>query len=173
MKLYLSVIGVAVATISTVNAILGVAPWHYAVIATVFCTALQFALDGLIAIVINKMPDGWFGVDNALYRVSDRERVLYKKLKVRCWKDKVWELGGLGGFSKKALREPNNPAYIEKFIDKELSVIFETIDENNNLVGHSSNYIKVIAKGTNNDLNTIKKVKITSFLDGQAFGIIL
>lgn len=116
MKLYLSVIGVAVATISTVNAILGVAPWHYAVIATVFCTALQFALDGLIAIVINKMPDGWFGVDNALYRVSDRERVLYKKLKVRCWKDKVWELGGLGGFSKKALREPNNPAYIEKFI---------------------------------------------------------
>ena len=116
MKLYLSVIGAAVAVISAVNAILGVVPWYYAVIATVFCTALQFALDGLIAIIINKMPDGWFGVDNALYRVSDRERVLYKKLKVRCWKDKVWELGGLGGFSKKALREPNNPAYIEKFI---------------------------------------------------------
>ena len=116
MKLYLSVIGTAVAVISAVNAILGIAPWHYAVIATVFCTALQFALDGLIAIVINKMPDGWFGVDNALYRVSDRERVLYKKLKVRCWKDKVWELGGLGGFSKKELKEPNSSAYIEKFI---------------------------------------------------------
>ena len=116
MKLYLSVIGAAVAVISAVNAILGVVPWYYAVIATVFCTALQFAWDGLIAIIINKMPDGWFGVDNALYRVSDRERALYKKLKVRCWKDKVWELGGLGGFSKKALREPNNPAYIEKFI---------------------------------------------------------
>ena len=116
MKLYLSVIGVAMAVISAVNAILGVVPWYYAVIATVFCTALQFALDGLIAIIINKMPDGWFGVDNALYRVSDRERVLYKKLKVRLWKDKVWELGGLGGFSKKELKAPNDPAYIEKFI---------------------------------------------------------
>ena len=59
MKLYLSVIGAAVAVISAVNAILGVVPWYYAVIATVFCTALQFALDGLIAIIINKMPDGW------------------------------------------------------------------------------------------------------------------
>jgi hypothetical protein len=28
----------------------------------------------------------------------------------------VWELGGLGGFSKKTLLEPNNPAYIERFI---------------------------------------------------------
>jgi hypothetical protein len=35
---------------------------------------------------------------------------------VRRWKDKVWELGGLGGFSKKSLKEPTNPKYIEKFI---------------------------------------------------------
>ena len=64
-------------------------------------------------------------------------------------------------------------AYIEKFIGKELSVIFETIDSNGNLVGHSSNYIKVIAKGNIEDINVIKNVKITSFLDGQANGIIL
>ena len=64
-------------------------------------------------------------------------------------------------------------AYIEKFIGKELSVIFETMDSNGNLVGHSSNYIKVIAKGNPKDINVIKNVKITSFLDGQANGIIL
>lgn len=116
MKLYLSVIGIAMAIISAVNIAFGVAAWYYVVIAVVWCTALQFAFDGFLAFVINKMPDRWFGVDNRLYRVSDWERTLYKKLKVRLWKDKVWELGGLGGFSKKNVKEPNNPQYIEKFI---------------------------------------------------------
>ena len=35
---------------------------------------------------------------------------------MRSWKDKVWELGGLGGFSKKSLENPDSPEYIEKFI---------------------------------------------------------
>jgi len=116
MKLYLSVIGIAMFFISLINIIFCVADWYYIIIAVVWCTALQFALDGLIAIVINKMPDRWFGVDNPLYHVSEKERRLYKKLKVRLWKDKVWELGGLGGFSKKILKEPDDPEYIEKFI---------------------------------------------------------
>ena len=116
MKLYLSVIGIAMAIISAVNLALGTASWYYILLAVVWCTALQFALDGTLAIVINKMPDRWYGVENPLYHVSDRERELYNKLKVRLWKDKVWELGGLGGFSKKNLLSPDDPAYIEKFI---------------------------------------------------------
>ena len=62
------------------------------------------------------MPNKWFGVDNPRYRVSKKETQLYKKLNVRAWKDKVWELGGLGGFSKKSLKEPDNVEYIETFI---------------------------------------------------------
>ncbi len=116
MKLYLSTIGFAMAVISAINIIFEVASWYYIIIAVVWCTALQFGLDGLIAIVINKMPDSWFGVDNRLYNVSNFEKSLYKRLRVRLWKDKVWELGGIGGFSKKTLREPSNPEYIEKFI---------------------------------------------------------
>ena len=116
MKLYLSVIAIAMGVISAVNIACGTASWYYVVIAVVWCVALQFMLDGFFAIVINKMPDKWFGVDNPLYRVSRKETRLYRKLKVRLWKDKVWELGGLGGFSKKELKEPNNPEYIEKFI---------------------------------------------------------
>ena len=116
MKLYLSVIGAAMALIAAVNIILGVASWYYVVIAVVWCTALQFAIDGAFAIAVNKMPDRWFGVDNTLYRVSEWEQKLYKKLRVRRWKDKVWELGGLGGFSKRVLADPDDPAYIEKFI---------------------------------------------------------
>lgn len=116
MKLYLSVIGGAMAIISAVNILFGIAPWHYAIIAVIFCTAFLFAIDGLFAFIINKLPDKWFDVDNPYYEVSARERALYKRLQVRRWKDKVWELGGLGGFSKKELIDPNNPAYIHRFI---------------------------------------------------------
>ena len=116
MKLYLSVIGFAMAVISAINIIFEVASWYYIIIAVIWCTALQFAFDGSLAILIKKMPDEWFGVDNPLYNVSNFEKELYKKLRVRLWKDKVWELGGIGGFSKKILKEPSNPAYIEKFI---------------------------------------------------------
>ena len=116
MKLYLSIIGSAMVLIAGVNLLLDTAPWYYVVLAVMICTALQFALDGLIALIINKMPDRLFGADNPLYHVSPWEKNLYKKLKVRSWKDQVWELGGLGGFSKKNLQDPNSPAYIEKFI---------------------------------------------------------
>lgn len=116
MKLYLSIIGIAMLIISALNILFSVTTWYYVIIAVVWCTALQFALDGTIAIIINKMPDDCFGVDNPLYYVSEKERKLYKKLKVRVWKDKIWELGHLGGFSKKILKAPDDPEYIEKFI---------------------------------------------------------
>ena len=115
MKLYLTVIGTAMAVISAVNVAIGTADVHVIVALVVLCTALQFALDGIIAIIINKMPDRLFGINSPLYNVSEAEKKLYKKLKVRRWKAKVWELGGLGGFSKKSLVEPENPEYIEKF----------------------------------------------------------
>ena len=116
MKLYLSVIGSAMLIISLVNIAFQTAAWHYVIIAVVLCTALQFALDGLIALIVNKMPDKLFGIDNPLFTVTQGERNIYKKLKVRAWKDKVWELGGLGGFSKKSLKSPSNSEYIERFI---------------------------------------------------------
>lgn len=116
MKLYLTTIGIAMAITSVFNILFETAAWYYIIIAVIWCTALQFGLDGLIAIIINKMPDKWFGVDNRLYHVSQTEQKLYKKLKVRLWKDKVWELGGLGGFSKKHFKDAANPIYIEKFI---------------------------------------------------------
>ena len=116
MKMYLSIIGTAMLIIATVNIALGLASWYYAIIAVIWCVALQFALDGLIAIAINKMPNKWFAPNNPLYSVSDTERRIYLMLGVRAWKDRVWELGDLGGFSKKHLKEPSNPQYIERFI---------------------------------------------------------
>jgi hypothetical protein len=116
MKLYLTIIGIAMAVIAVLNMLFDTASWYNILCAVVLCTALQFALDGLIAIIINKLPDRWFGVDNPLYQVSEIDKKLYKKLKVRVWKDKVWELGGLGGFSKKNLVKADDPAYITQFI---------------------------------------------------------
>ncbi|MBE7078669.1 MAG: hypothetical protein E7380_02270 [Clostridiales bacterium] len=116
MNLHFLIIGISMLVISVLNILFSTATWYYVVIAVVWCTALQFALDGFLAIAINKMPDKWFGAENRFYHVTKRERALYKKLKVRLWKDKLWELGGLGGFSKKELKQPNNPEYIEKFI---------------------------------------------------------
>ena len=116
MKLYLCIIGAAMLVISAFNVLFETAAWYYIIIAVIWCTALQFALDGLIAIAINKMPDSWFGINNRLYHVTHKETLLYRKLNVRLWKDKIWELGGLGGFSKKTLKEPNNQKYVRKFI---------------------------------------------------------
>lgn len=116
MKFYLTVIGKAMLIISAINIIFNTATWYNIIVLVVVCTALQFALDGIVAIIINKMPDKLFGTENPLYSVSEAEKEFYKKIKVRSWKDKVWELGGLGGFSKKNLESPNSPEYIEKFI---------------------------------------------------------
>jgi hypothetical protein len=116
MKLYLTTIGIAMLIISAVNIIFGTASWYFIVIAVIWCTVLQFAIDGTLAFLINKMPNAWFGADNVLYNVSEAEKKLYKKLRVKFWKDKVWELGGLGGFSKKHCTDPSNPEYIERFI---------------------------------------------------------
>ena len=81
MKLYLTVIGAAMLVISVVNIIFDTAAWYNIIIFVVVCTALQFALDGTIAIIINKMPDKLFGAENPLYNVSEFEKTLYKKNK--------------------------------------------------------------------------------------------
>lgn len=116
MKMYLSIIGFAMLVISVFNIVFSTASWYNIIMLVIICTALQFALDGSIALIINKLPDKLFAVNNPLYKVSEAEKNFYKKIKVKNWKDKIWELGGLGGFSKKTLANPDSPEYIEKFI---------------------------------------------------------
>ena len=116
MKLYLSTIGIAMAVIAAINIAVGTAPWYYVILAVIWCTALQFLLDGLAALLIHWLPNRYFEVDHPYFQVSESERKLYNRLNVRLWKDRVWELGGLGGFSKSRLLFPNDSAYIEQFI---------------------------------------------------------
>ena len=130
MKLYLSTIGISMIIIAASNIAIETASWYYVIFAVTWCTVLAFMLDAAIAIIVNKMPDRWFGAYNPLFNVSNREKELYKILRVRLWKDKVWELGGLGRFSKRKLLEPDNPTYIEKFV----------IECNKGVVTHTLSY---------------------------------
>lgn len=116
MVLYLSIIIAANILISLVNILCGTAAWWWVITMTVTSTIFQFAIDGLFAIIVNKMPNTWFASNNKHFQVSKRAQKFYEKLKIKSWKDKVWELGGLGGFSKSKLQDPNNPEYIERFI---------------------------------------------------------
>ena len=106
MKLYLTTIGIAMAVVAAVNMIFKPESWLYIVISVFWCTALQFALDGLIAILIRITPDRYYGTENKHFEVSPFSKKLGKLLHVRKWKDKVWELGGMGGFSKRSLVDP-------------------------------------------------------------------
>ena len=116
MKLYLTVISLTAAVITGIHIALGIAPFHYVLIAVLWCIALEFAIDGGMAILIRLTPDRWYPTFSPRFRVSAFEKKLYLKLKVRLWKDKIWELGGLGGFSKKHISSPRDPEYIERFI---------------------------------------------------------
>jgi hypothetical protein len=72
-------------------------------------------VDGLFAIICNHIPAKWLK-DKKFFNVSKREQKFYEKLGIRVWKDKVLELGGMGGFSKSKVEDPNSPEYIEKFL---------------------------------------------------------
>ena len=75
-----------------------------------------FLLDLVCATVVHFMKNTWFDDKHRIFQVSKREKKFYEKLGIKSWKDKVWELGGMGGFSKSKMTDPNNPEYLWRFI---------------------------------------------------------
>lgn len=119
MVLILSIIFCAMVLICSFDVIfaspaIGISPWFF-VMAVCVSTVYEFAIDGLFAFLVNKIPDKWVR-NKKFFDVSKKEQKFYEKLGVHHWKDKVWELGGLGGFSKSKLANPNDPIYVEKFL---------------------------------------------------------
>ena len=89
-------------------------PWFF-VGAVIGSTIYQVAVDGLFAFICNKIPAKWVR-NKRFFNVSKGEQKFYEKLGIRVWKDKVLELGGMGGFSKSKIDDPNSPEYIEQFL---------------------------------------------------------
>ena len=74
------------------------------------------AIDGILAFVIRRMPEGWFAPGKRFFAVPEWERRLYRKLKINKWKKYVPELGCFTGFHKDKLQNTGDSAYLGRFL---------------------------------------------------------
>lgn len=119
-KLYLKIIFFSECFLIALNVILALTVFHESVwnivTAVLSSTALVILIDTFFAIFIGILPKKMFNANRKIFIVSKKEQIFYEKLSIRKWKDKIWELGGLGGFSKSKIKDPQNPKYYERFI---------------------------------------------------------
>lgn len=120
MTLYLSIVFVATTLIAILNIFCNPVAsnysWWWVVLATIISVIIEIAIDGVFAGLVHALPDKHFDPNKKVFQVSKRERKFYEKLKIKSWKDKVWDLGALGGFKKNKLLNPNSTEYIHKFL---------------------------------------------------------
>lgn len=120
MTMYLTIILIATIFISSFNILcnsmtLGISPF-WTICTVVLGVIIEIAIDGILAFIIHSLPEKWFGKDKKFFDVTRRERKFYEKLNIKNWKDRVAELGALGGFRKNKVSNPNDPKYLELFI---------------------------------------------------------
>ena len=129
MVLYLSIIFVAMTIIILCNIFFNPMVANFSPIWTILTVILAVVVEVIwnLAIegIIHIMPDKWFD-ENSHFKTSEKERKFYDKIKVKKWKDKVWELGAVGGFSKRKMIDPNSAEYLRRFV----------IECNKGFVGH-------------------------------------
>ena len=121
MILYLTIISLTIILITIFNICLysisffSLAALEFLGIATL-TVVIEFIISALIALFIHWLPTKWFVAEQKIFKVFKFERKFYEKLGIKKWKDKVWELGGLGGFRKNKLNDPTNPEYLSTFL---------------------------------------------------------
>ena len=75
------------------------------------------AADGLEALIIRRLtPKRWYSPESKFFTVSERERKLYHKMKIKKWKDHVPELGMFTGFSKSEIKNADDAQYLGRFL---------------------------------------------------------
>lgn len=120
MVMYLTIILIATIFITSFNILCnsmtsGFSPF-WTICVVVLGVIIEIAIDGVLAAVIHVFPNKWFGKDKKIFDVSRRERKFYEKLNIKNWKDRIAELGALGGFRKNKVKDANDPKYLELFI---------------------------------------------------------
>ena len=121
MILYLTIIGIAIILTTIFNILLYTLPFFSIASLEIFgittlTVIIEFIISGIIALLIHWLPKSWFLAERKIFKVYRWERKLYEKLGIKKWKDKVWELGGLGGFRKNKINDPKNPEYLSTFL---------------------------------------------------------
>lgn len=92
----------------------GAFAWH--LFYTVLGVAAVFAIDGVAAFVIRRMPERWFAPESPLFLVGRREKNFYRLTKLNTWKRYIPEWGCFTGFHKDKLQKTINSAYIGRFL---------------------------------------------------------
>lgn len=119
MKVYTKLISIFLILILTCNAIWASCNNYYFpdLLLWIFIAILICGLSsGIITILSHIFPEKWYSPYRKRFKVSKKENKFYIKLKIKKWKDKVPELGKLGGFSKSKIENAKNPQYIFKFL---------------------------------------------------------
>ncbi len=119
MLFYILTIGIAMILVFCGNFF--IFPIGYSLIKVFLLTLmlpfLIVAWDGLSAVIVRRaLPEKWFGKDVKIHKVGKKECKFYEMLGIKYWKDHVLELGMFTSFSKKTVADPNDPAYVERFI---------------------------------------------------------
>lgn len=116
---YLITISAAAVLIALLNALGSGAFWaafgEYLLI-TLIGVAAVIAIDGLIAFVTRRMPERWFLPESKLFAVGKAEKSFYRKTRINTWKKHVPEWGCFTGFHKDKMRDPNDSAYLARFL---------------------------------------------------------
>ena len=118
MILYISIILISMAIISVLNIFFvpfGYTPWQVIGL-VVFSVVVEIIIDLILAGLIHSMPEKIFNPDKKFFCVNKKERKFYEKLGIKKWKDKVLELGALGGFRKNKLKDGNDPDYLKLYL---------------------------------------------------------
>ena len=116
MKLYLAVIGCAMLIVSAIVSLIKNLSFLYVFAFTAVATAMVIAFDGLFAGLCRALPKRCADYTQKRFCVSAKEKSAYEKMKIRKWKDKVPEIGHLTGFRKNKLAQPQNAAYVKRFL---------------------------------------------------------
>lgn len=120
MVLYLSIVIIATIVIAVANILFNPVAmdwaWYWVAIGSVISTIAEIGINAIFATLIQALPDRYFDPSKNRFIVGKKERRFYEKLGIKSWKEKVWELGALGGFRKNKIAEPNNPDYLHKFL---------------------------------------------------------
>lgn len=87
----------------------------YVILIVVMAVTIEIIIDLILAGIIHSIKDKYFE-GKKFFEVSKKERQFYEKIGIKKWKDKILELGAIGGFSKKKLANSNDIAYINQFL---------------------------------------------------------
>lgn len=70
----------------------------------------------IIMISVKLIPGKYFNYNSKLFHVFHFERGFYEKLRIKKWKDKVPELGNIGGFRKNHIEKPKDENYLQRYL---------------------------------------------------------